>query len=396
MTSGRRVAVVAAVAVVLAGGVVLRWPRTGDDSAGDGAAGPRSEPVDAEPGLLAVVDPPTSVRIDYAVESFGGAEPVRTSDRLSLHRPFRSRLETYDGPRPGGEPSSVQISDLGGLENSGQESDRLALAVPPAPGVSDVRLGRSLPDALRDGVVELGERRRVLGHECQVIRTAFALASSDLFTPTSSDSYADTCVDARGIVLEETLVEDGDTLLHRIATAVDVDVTLDDELFETGEPSIATEDGGGFFAEMDPSSRPPGRFFEVGAAPEGFERLGRFLVIPPQAENFNDPLRRGNRLTFVSDVFVRGGDVVVLDQGGTLGHQDPFPDVRGTTVEVDLDSAETSLLTYSRSGPLLLVKRGQGRFLRARGTTTPDVLVDLIGSLEPVDGGEIELLEPDG
>ena len=79
--------------------------------------------------------------------------------------------------------------------------------------------------------------------------------------------------------------------------------------------TVPADSGGGFVAETEPDSRQPGRFWE-SVPPAGFERRGRYVVIPPQQENFTDPTRRGNRLTYLSDVFVDGASVVVLDPRG--------------------------------------------------------------------------------
>lgn len=391
---GRVVALVLVVVVVVLAGTIFVTSRTVDEV--DPRAG--SERLDdAEPGLFDFRDPPETYRIDYRVEGFGSGAVVATSDRLFVRRPFESRLESYDGPVPEGEPSSVQISAFGAVRVEGG-AEEIVVASPPAPGVSDVRLIASLEAAHDDGRFELQERRRVAGRECQVIRTAVGLSTADLTPPESSSDYADTCIDAEGLVLEEVLFADGEPLVRRVALDVEVDVEVDDELFEAGEPTLPTRAGGGFIAELVPGSRQPGTFYEPTERPDGFDRRGRFVVVPAQADNFNDETRRGQRLTFVSDVFVDATDLVVLDQGGTLGNVEPFPALRGVEVDRDLgiEGAKEVVLTYGQGGPIVIVRLGDGHFLRARTTAGPDVILDLLASLEAVEGGELELVEEGG
>jgi hypothetical protein len=388
----RRVLLGCAVIAVVVIGAAVYAVGAGDDSR-DPRAG--SVALDDESALFDFGVAPSAYRVDYRVEGLGGDDVVTTSDRLYVSRPFASRLDSYDGPGPEGEPSSVQVSGLGAVRAESASGEVVVVAAAPGPGISDVRVSAALDDALADGRVELRERRRVLGRDCQVVRTAFGLDTGDLERPADPSTYADTCIDADGIVLEEVVVDDGRPLLRRVAIDVEIGPELDEELFETGETTVPIESGGGFFAELAPGSRPPAAtFYDAGDGPARFAHVGRYAVVPPQAENFTDVTRRGQRLTFVSDVFVDGDDLVVLDQGGTLGNADPFPGLRGVPVDVDVQGAGEAVLTYGRGGPIVIVRLPEGRFLRARGTGEPEVLLELLASLEPVEGGELELAEP--
>lgn len=375
---------------LLASGAVLLASGVGDGGAAtDARAG--SELIDADPaGLLQPGPVPDSYRIDYRVEGHGGDEVVVTSDRLWVRRPWDSRLEVYRSEQPGGRPDAVQVASFGGFRAEGAGEAEVVVATPPGPPASDVRITAALPAALEDGRVELVEHRRVAGRTCQVLRTATSLATGDLAPPVGPDDHADTCIDARGLVLEEVLVSDGEVLLRRVAIDVAIEPDLEGVSFETGEATLEVDEGGGFVAETESGSRVPGRFFEP-RDPDGFIRHGRFAVVPPQAENFTELDRLAQRVTYLSDVWVHGADVVVLDQGGTVGNVDPFPGLGG--VEVDL-ARGPGTLTYGLGGPVVIVDLGGGRFLRARGTVAPDLLVDLLEGLDEVEGGELRLLEP--
>lgn len=341
--------------------------------------------------LLERVPPPESYRIDYRVEGYGGDDPIVTSDRLWVRRPFESRLEVFPGPEPEGDPDAVQVGELGAFAADGSDADRVVVAAPPGPPASDVRVAAALSASLADGRVELRERRQVLGRTCQVIRSAAVFAAGELARGDAED-HADTCIDAQGLVLEELVVSGGEPLLRRVAIDVQVDPPLDGVSFDLGDPTVPVDQGGGFVAETEPDSRQPGVFYE-SRPPEGFRRLGRFLVVPPQHENFTDITRRPLRLTFVSDVFVSGADVVVLDQGGTLGGVEPFSDLTGVAVEVE--GLGAGFLRYESAGAVVVVPRPDGKFLRARGTTTPGVLLSVLERLEQVEGGELRLQADD-
>lgn len=398
-TDAGRSSVCAAVAAAVLSAAVLAAvvglvavARTGGDDAGFDRDG--SEVLDPDPDrLLEPEAAPAAYRIDYRVEGYGGDEPVVTSDRLWVRRPFESRLEVYDGPDPSGRPSAVQVGSLGGFRAEGDRREAVVVAALPGPPASDVRVAPALADALDRGRAQLVEWRTVLGRRCHVVRSAAPFASAELAVPARDGDHTDTCIDARGLVLEELVLDGGRPLLRRIAIDVDEAPDLDGVSFETGERTLEVDEGGGFVAETEPGSRVPGRFFEA-SAPPGFRWVGRFAVVPPQPERFTDATRRAERVTLISDVFVDGTDVVVLDQGGTLGAVDPFPDLDG--VVVDVGGFGRASLGHGVAGARVIVDLGEGRFLRARGTVSPDVLVDLLEGLDEVAGGELRLLDPTG
>jgi hypothetical protein len=139
----------------------------------------------------------------------------------------------------------------------------------------------------------------------------------------SPKSFTDICIDEAGLPLEQVAFTEGKLVTRRLAVLVDESPRLMKAMFSTGKPSVAPRQGGGSVRPVDPSSRPPGDFWELTAPPEGFERRGRYVVVPPQA-GFDDPAQRAGIIAFTSDVWVRGIDVVVLEQGSTLGGTPPF------------------------------------------------------------------------
>src|SRR5205823_3628561 len=125
----------------------------------------------------------------------------------------------------------------------------LLLTTGPTPVGMDVRLAPVLRYAVAHRLMRRGPVRRVLGHRCQVFRTAVALGGAVL------------CV--------------------------------------------------------------------LPVAPAGFVETGRYAVVPPQPRTPLDPSARLRLVSGVRDVYVRGADVIVVDQGGTLGGVAPFRPVIG-------------------------------------------------------------------
>ena len=384
-----------AAAAIGIGAVVL--VAVADDGGGgrDGAVTTRegSDEVPGETGPLTIDRTPASYRIVYRLEEVGGDEAAVSTDKVWVRRPFESRLETWRGAPPGEARVSTQIGAFARRRNESVSAEEVVLGVPPSTGPSDVRLLPALADAEAAGLVERREVRIVLGRPCQVLRTGQVLAASRL-TRASADEYTDACIDAAGLVLEELRVVQGEVLSRRIAVEVEEDPDLDDELVQTGKRTLEVDEGGGLVRRMS-DALPPGEFllFDPASIPAGFERLGRFNVIPSQPENFNDPGREGARETSFADVFVRGADFLVLDQGGTLQGVDPFAE-DPSSPRVDLGPYGSGEVRLSALGVEVRVKRSGGRFVRARGTLPPSELARVLAAMTVTEGaGPAEFLE---
>ena len=339
---------------------------------------------------------PASYRVVYRLEEFTGPKAAFSTDKVWVHRPFESRLETWSGAPPGKEKLSTQVGAFAIRRNESKGAEAVVIGVPPSSAPSDVRLAPVLTDGEAQGLLEPREVRRVLSRDCQVYRSGQLLSASRLTEPTP-DEYTDTCVDAAGIVLEELLVLEDEIVSRRIATAVEEDPSLDDDLFVTGARTLEVKDGGGLVRRMG-EGLPQGEFLLVDAAsiPAGFERLGRYNVIPSQPENFTDPTREGARETSFADVYVRGADFVVVDQGGTLGGADPFTEDPDSP-RIDLGPYGPAELRLSALGIELRAKRSGGRFVRLRGTLDPRELSRIGATLTPTEGtGPLEFFEEPG
>lgn len=392
--SHRRPPVLAAllVAALLAAAAVAGWVLRG----GDGSDLRRGSIPD-EGGSVDITErTPATYRVDYQVVGLGGDEPVVTSERLLVRRPFESRLESFDSERPpdDGRPRSVQVAALGQLISAGSSSERAVLVRPPAIGASDVRLQEVVDDAVEQGILERRERRVVGGRPCQVLRSGEPLTTGSVTAP-SAGQHTDTCIDGAGLVLEELLVVDGEPLLRRVALDVEEGVRLDDELFATSGQTVPLERGGGSFVEVTAQSRTPGAFWEHedGRLPAGFRRHGRYAVVVAQPEDPNDPRDEERRLTYVSDVLVDGVDAVFVDQGSRVDGSRPI-EVPDSAPEVDLGDLGRGRVLLGANGSAVVAHLEGGRFVRVSGTLDVDRLVDVARSLRQVSGGRLTVVEP--
>ncbi|MGI8794861.1 MAG: hypothetical protein ACR2H3_17090 [Acidimicrobiales bacterium] len=370
----------------LAGGVAVFATRSGDGevpSIADRVGS--SEVADASP--IEFGDEPSAYRIVYRLEQAGADDALTVNtDVVSVNRPFESRLETKRGAPPGGDLLSVQVGRLGHLETRGPSRATATvgaeLGVPP----SDVRVAAVIDDLIDRGKIERREQRKVAGRMCQVVRSAVPFSATSIEAATT-DEYADNCVDGTGLVLEEFYVVDGKPISRRVATKVDIDPTFAANTFRTERVTIPVNKGGGSVRELEPASRPEGEaFYELGAVPTGFVHDGRFSVVPPQAVNFSDPLRRKFILATVTDVYTRGADAIVVDQGSTLEGGAAFPPAPEGTPTVEAGALGTAEVHFDARGAELRAHTGSGAFVRVYGTVPVARLLEIIRTLQPTTG----------
>lgn len=382
----RVVALALAIAVVV--GAVITFRATQDDEGdGEGKAAPES-PILEGAGEVEIESTPDAWHIVYRLEEHAGSKITVSTDKVWVRRPFESRLETWSGAPPGKSRVSIQVGSFARRGTQSTGAERLVLRLPPSAPPSDVRVLPILDVAQDEGVMERREVREVLDRACQVFRSG-SLLSAPSITEATKESYADTCIDASGLVLEETLVDEGEVVSRRLAVHVDESPDLDEISFAMaeGEP-VPVEKGGGLVQPLTLDSRPPGDFFELPAAPDGFEHRGRFSVIPPQPDNFSDPLREGFIFGGVTDVYERDNDFVIIDQWATLRGQDP-PAPPPALSRIEVEGLGSGALALSGHGSELRFDLPGGRFVRLSGSVEPDELTHLARELVVVQGGEL-------
>ena len=325
---------------------------------------------------------PRSYRIVYRDESRAGGRLVLTTEIVSVRRPFDARVETRTGPPPGRKVLDVTVNGFGRIRTA-----RALLSVPPGAAPPDRRPDALLADARKDGYALERERRRIDGRICRVYRFAGDATATLARVSHAEKDYADLCIDNAGLVLEEVTFSDGKILLRRLAVEVDENPALADSLFDVKGTPLDVRAGGGTIRALVPGSRTPGSFWELPSPPAGFVHMGRYAVVPPQAA-LGNPQQRSEIIATVDDIWVDGADVLIVEQGGTLGGGEPFSADRDAR-DVHVAPLGDGELAYALRSSEVRVKTGPGHFVVVEGTLAPSRLLAIARSLVKVSGGAL-------
>src|SRR4051794_26265177 len=320
----------------------------------------------------------------YRVDSYAGGDHVVTTNDLSARRPFESRLETRSGPPPG-TASDVTVSAFGLFSTKGANSSQ-PLVTPTAPGLagSDPRFDASLADMVKAKVLQAREHRKVLGRECQVFRTGEPIGTGRQLKPTSTD-YADDCIDAKGIILEEVWFYKGKMVTRKVATSVDDHATFDSATFAPAGPPLPAGQATSQVIKVTDTSRPAATFFELDAPPAGYTHQGRYLVtataqgtVPGQPGPINESM---------ADVYVNGPQLLVVQQGTISGKESVFTTPANEKLNVpDLSNAELLLGIY---GNVVRAKPDEVRYFTMTGTMPAAQMKELANHIKPQPKGTI-------
>lgn len=314
---------------------------------------------------------PRAYRIAYRIEIRTGDETTTSTSTVTVDRPFASR-----------------VGDS--VESFARHAERrTSFWIPPGPTAADRRPDAVIGDAVEAGYLRARETRRIAGRLCRVYRAGASTVSPSMPPLESADEFADVCVDAAGLVLEEVAYTASEEITRRtVATSV-TERPRGSETIKAPKPrGNATTVGS--VIELEPDSRlPGGTFWELEDAPAGFESLGRYSVVPAGQPGFTDPTARSSVITFVSEVWTDGPDVFVIEQGATRG-SDPFgPDANARKVKAgDLGTGE---LRYSMTASEVRFNVGGTRFVRVRGTLPPSQLLGIARDLTGVEGGPLRV-----
>jgi hypothetical protein len=300
-----------------------------------------------------------------------------STEQFRVQRPFQTHIDSRTGAPPGGAAQWSIISDLGVSSSSttGDESPSVDTITPSA-GIGDWRLDAVLDDLVADKTFVLRERRALLGRDCQVYRTGSPLENYSVTAPTAA-TYADVCIDASGLVLEQVAVSNGAVLEHLTATAVDVAPTLTDDDFAVTEPPATLAQGGMSLVLID---GPPtdASYWSFPTPPAGYTLLGRYTLsqnatdsgtVSPTGDSTGDSTPLGTTTVVVSyvDVYKNGADTIVVLQGPTS--VEPTADAPGA------DATSTAL------GAVTVDSKLTGSQIVAHPTSTADWFVQVSGTV---------------
>lgn len=306
-------------------------------------------------------------------------ELVLTTEKVWFKRPFQSRIETYQGGTTTGRASTVRQSAFGILTSrSTGTADPLNIAVPPSLASGDVRPDAVLDEAVRMKVVLVREQREVYGRRCQVYRAGGSILAGDLpaYEP-GSGSYADFCIDRNGIVVEEYWVQDDELLRRRVALELEVDVPISKSVFRIDVPETPGMRRGS--VDRIPSDEGSG-LWTLPKTPEGYDRLGRYaVVISPDSVPSAGGQLPAPPITSTSEVYVRGPELVVIDQDPSLAQATAREDRPSRDVEFEvLREGKVSLDARMSE---VRAQTPDGSFVRVIGTIPTDELIDIADRL---------------
>src|SRR4051812_29954572 len=320
-----------------------------------------------------------SYRVVYRVENDAGGDHVVSTDDLTVRRPFESRLVSRVGAPLGTNESSVTISSFGMFTNQGSPTAKpLITAVAPGLPGSDTRFDASIADLASAKTVEVRERRRVLGRDCQVYRTGEPIGTGRLVKPTSTD-YADECIDAKGLMLEEVWFYKGHMVRRRVAVQVDEHPSVDATTFVAPAPPLPVGQGGSQLVQVPDTQAPPPSFLQLDGPPPGYTHQGRYEVSTIGAGP--TPGLPGPVSQITSDVYVNGPNVLLIEQGPIDGHDSVFASPADQKLQLPaLPGAELVLGVY---GNVVRAKPDEVRYVRVLGTMPAHDLVTVAGHLKP-------------
>ncbi len=325
---------VAGVAVVAAGIFVLT--RGDDDKPND--AGPKhliaATVVDGATGALGITASPAAYEVVYDVKTFtDDADDLHTTQTFTALRPFDSKVVSTGAATTSSTPDTTDkaTTDFTFTTNKTlvqqiTTSATSTYSSPPDVGGADFRFDTSLADLVAEGTYVLKERRTLLDRECQVYRTGKAPDERTTAVPTETD-FADVCIDASGLLLEQVVVSGGAVVARKTALSVDTAVKLDDAAFTiTGDP-VALDAGGLEVEDIDEETAPVEAYYALAEVPEGYTLAGRYQVTQSDPNAGSQPTPTTDPLTGdtvepasppvvdYADVYVNGNKVIVVRQG---------------------------------------------------------------------------------
>ena len=329
--------------------------------------------------VLEITHVPETYRAEYRIENRAGESLQTTIEKVWVRRPFASRVETWKD----GKLLSTRQSSFGTLTNESGGAQPLNIAVPPSLSSGDLRLDIAITEALDAKTIIRRERREVYGRQCQVYRAGGPVLAGDIETyEPGNETYADFCVDRNGIVIEEYWLDEGRLLRRRVATDLDVDVSIPERTLAITTPTNPDIHRGAVERIPRKTTGEGLPLWTLEKAPKGWDDLGRYaVIISDQAYPKTDPLAPSAAPASTSDVYIRGADFFVVDQDPSLGQALSLE--KRVSRDVKLDELREGKLIVDGRMNEVRAKTPEGSYIRIFGTLRPDELLELADKLEP-------------
>jgi hypothetical protein len=203
------------------------------------------------------------------------------------------------------------------------------------------------------------------------------------------------CVDRQGIVL---LTRTANSVELATKVTIGTDTQTADALAHKLSKGFTDTDRGSI-RPIDPDTAPQGATdYSLDAAPDGFTLVGRYAVVPLTGEI----LKRNSRqvVAGIVDVYVRGGDAVVVERGGKLDTGEVGDQDLG--VLIDAHDVDLGILGAGRAGiggdgafgyREVRATPSKGRYVVVAGTLPEADLVAIAHSLHAWPGDGMRYLD---
>jgi hypothetical protein len=367
-------ATVVAVAAGITGGYV-EWQRSNNHPPSPALHAPLA--TTSEP--LAMASVPGSYRAVYRAESYQGAKVTRSTEDVSIQRPFNGRVTIREGTDASGALQFEGRSTLGSYANYSQSGPGQVSGDAPTVAFGDVRLNASLDDLLRKGLFVRKERRQALGRDCQVYRTGTSLQSLKITAPTATD-YADACLDDAGLVLEEVTVVGGKLTQRLTATELVDEPTFESNTFTVDGDPVGFDQGGSVLTPVDLATPPPAGSWQLDTPPAGFTHQARYVLQTPDQSG---TAAGAAPVSAYVDLYVRGTDVVTVRQGPVAGEPD-MSSSASSGDPIDGGPLGSAQLLLSAIGPTVTAHPTADTFVHVAGTLSPTDLEAVAAALHQV------------
>ena len=310
---------------------------------------------------------PVTYRILYEVDQPSSRPPSVRWEVLTVRRPFTARKASFADRPTGQRPDAGTLATLDRLYSiqPGGALHEVA-GRQPGPPTGDQALGPERRAAVARRMARPAGTRVVAGRRCRDYR--FLEPPAGPIKALAGPDHDLLCVDEAGLVLREAWTMRGHVALRRRAERVEVDPPIaGEELDATGAAPPPTP-------TAVPTAGPTAgddSFLPAPAAPAGFTQaaVDRFSLPGPQQQPGEPP-----PVLYTSTVwaFARGPDAVTVEAGSTPSGNLPWNEADASEpASLPVGPAHSVLRS---DGPELRVDLGGGRWLRVRGTLSPEQL----------------------
>jgi hypothetical protein len=267
-------------------------------------------------------EPIRSYRVVYRLTETAGQEPLIQTEVLEVNRPFQARTETRQGAPPGGEILTAAITNREFFWTLRAGSE-VSVGLRRAPGMAhrDISV-RVLREAVKAGRARYLGGGRELGRSC--LRFVWGDMRPSAIVPPKAHERVESCVSMDGILLREEWYLQDRLVVTRRAVEVDTAPTLDPAHFKEGDTpdpaSSASQLASStqvFTENRKLETQPPQPSIPAGFAPD---RKGTL---------FDSAGGQGIPRNSYFESFVRGVDVITVEQGSLQSARPPWTDTEG-------------------------------------------------------------------